>query len=449
MPSEFYSNIQKIAASTEGWKAVKNSLWLVSEKVTVLLVSLFTNVIIARYLGVSDFGSLNFAIAVYALFTPLTYLGLNSIVTRELINRPERHVRLMGSAFLLKLVGGVLLLIILVPFSGLFIIDTDAANIVKILAVSAVFESFSIIGYWLISRSMARSYTLASVGALLISSSLKIVLVYLGGSLLMLAIATASQAFVLSILLWLSYRQNNRYVVSWEPNPKLALELLSQSWPLAIAALFAIVYLKIDQVMLGQMLDTTAVGVYSAASRLSEIWYALPVAFATAVFPLMVANRREDEKKYRDILKKSYGFVFYSSFLVIGPVILLSEWVVEVLFGSEFRRAGSILTIHILACPAMFLGAIQSKALIAEGLQKYGLYRDVTGSVLNISMNLVLIPLYGGIGAAISTVVSYTFIVCVFPFLIRNTRNVGVLMLSGILYPARLIKVSVFNNDRR
>lgn len=425
----------KILNNKSAKSIILNSIWLLFEKVGVLAIALFTNILIARHLGVSDFGNLNYALAMVAIFTPLTYLGLNSIVIRELVKNPENKDLWLGSAFLLKIVGSVVVFFIFLFFSGFFIKDKNVVNLATILAASSIFESFGVISFWYLSRSKAKYFSLASMFAVLASSLVKVLFVVLDKPLIWFGFAAASQVVFLSLLLIVFYRYHQGKIFSWRARYNVSLRLLSQSWPLALSSVFALIYLKIDQVMLGQMHEASELGLYAAAARLSEIWYVLPTALATAVFPTFVKKIESNRAEYYSMLEKLYRIVFFLSLCVVIPIALISEPIIGFLYGDTFKSAGSILSIHIWACPAMFLGAIYAKALIVEGLAKYSLLRDVIGGVINVLLNLYLIPLYGGKGAAIATVLAYTIASYIVPFSFKATRRSGILMTKAVFYP--------------
>lgn len=416
-----------------------NIIWLLFEKLGVLALSLFTSILVARHLGANDFGSLSYALAIFGMFSPLTYLGLNSIVIRDLIKRPEQHDVLMGSAFALKFLGSLILVVLFAFTSSFFIEDKDVINIVIVLSVSSVFESFGVVGFWYLSQSKSKYFALSSILSVFLSSLIKILFVFLDKPLIWFGYATASQVVISSVALLVFYKYHRGGFLSWRAHYNFSINLILQSWPLALSAVFSLIYLKVDQVMLGQMISSSEVGLYSAAARLSEVWYVLPTALATAVFPTIVKKREQNKKDYLVTLEKLYRSALLMSFIIVIPVFFVAESVIYLLYGEEFEAAGSILAIHIWACPAMFMGAIYSKVLISEGLLKHSLFRDIAGAILNIILNFYLIPLYGGKGAAIATVVAYTFSSYLMSFMFSKTRHSGILMTKAILYPFYMV----------
>jgi PST family polysaccharide transporter len=155
------------------------------------------------------------------------------------------------------------------------------------------------------------------------------------------------------------------------------------------------------------MVGEHEVGIYAAATKLSEIWYFLPGIIVASVSPAIIKAHSNDSVQYISKLRQLY---FVMAWLAIGislPLSLLSGSIINILFGSEFADAGPVLAIHLWASLAVFLGVASSQFLLVEQLQKISFYRTLVGLVCNVILNLLLIPDMGAKGAAIATVVSY------------------------------------------
>jgi O-antigen/teichoic acid export membrane protein len=193
----------------------------------------------------------------------------------------------------------------------------------------------------------------------------------------------------------------------WRFETGVARELLRDSWPLLIAGLAVILYMRLDVVMLQQLAGEREVGIYAAATRISEVWYFLPVVVTSSVSPSIIKSHAIDNALYLKRLKRLY---FYMAWLAIGlslPTALASGWITRILYGVQFKQAGPVLAVHLWASIAVFMGVASSPFMVIEQLQKISLYRTLIGMVCNVALNIVLIPKIGAMGAAIATVVSY------------------------------------------
>jgi O-antigen/teichoic acid export membrane protein len=184
---------------------------------------------------------------------------------------------------------------------------------------------------------------------------------------------------------------------------------LRDSWPLIFGSIAASIYMRIDQVMIKEMLDAEAVGQYAAAVRLSEAWYFIPVVISASLFPAIINAKKVSEKLYYERLQKLYDLMVWTALAIAIPMTFMSDWIVELLYGEKYYQAGSVLMIHIWAGVFVFLGVASGKWLLNENLQKIAFYRTFYGMLINISLNYLLIPKFGIIGAAISTTISYMF----------------------------------------
>jgi O-antigen/teichoic acid export membrane protein len=181
---------------------------------------------------------------------------------------------------------------------------------------------------------------------------------------------------------------------------------MRDAWPLIFAGMVVSVYMKIDQVMLKEMLNTKAVGVYAAAVKLCEAWYFVPTAVIASLFPAVIEARKKSEPLYEERVQKLYDLMVWGSVAVALPTTLFADWIILILFGADFQEAAVVLRIYIWAGVFVSLGVASSKWLVAENLQRYSFYITALGAVLNISCNYWLIPIYGIKGAALATIVA-------------------------------------------
>jgi O-antigen/teichoic acid export membrane protein len=195
--------------------------------------------------------------------------------------------------------------------------------------------------------------------------------------------------------------------------------------------------MKVDQIMIKQMLGSIQVGEYAAAARLSEAWYFIPVVICSSLFPAIINAKKISDKLYYERLQKLYDIMVWGSIVIIIPVTLSSEWLIAITYGSEYSRSAGVLVIHIWASIFVFLGVASSSWFIVENLQKYSFYRSLMGACLNIVLNFLLIPRYGVYGAAISTLAAQFIAVYFCNALHPKLRVTFKLQTNAILLPFR------------
>jgi PST family polysaccharide transporter len=174
--------------------------------------------------------------------------------------------------------------------------------------------------------------------------------------------------------------------------------------------------------MIGQMLGDERLGVYSAAVRLTEVWYFIPVAITSSVFPAIVSAKKTGEAKYYDSLEQLYLLMVWLALGVAIPITVFAEPIVELVFGPEYRDGATVLAIQCWSGLFIFAGLVSNHWYLLENLSHYTLYRHLLGAGMNIAINLVLIPRYGIDGAAIATLITQFITSYMFDLLNRPTK---------------------------
>jgi polysaccharide transporter, PST family len=398
-------------------KILGNASWIVVEKLLRMVAGLFVGVWVARYLGPEQFGLLNYAMAFVALFVPLASLGLEEIVIREITQHPGEKHKLLGSAFSLKIAGGFLSLAIATLIIFISRSDSLSWQLVSIFAGIYIFQAFDVIIFWFHAQVQSKYVVLAGSTAFVITTILKIFLIQVKASLVAFAWISLGESIIIATVLILCYQTNDQSILNWKPEFQFAKQLIQKSCPMIFAGLANILYMKIDQVMLGQMLGDTAVGIYSVAVRISEVWYFIPLAIASSVTSNLIATRKESLDQYHRKIQTILNGVVMLAYLISIGMSFLAAPIILHLYGAAYTESIPILIVHIWASIFVFLGLIRGIWLIAEDLAVIYMKTTALGAAINIVLNLILIPRYAGLGAAIATVISYavaSYVSCLF-----------------------------------
>jgi O-antigen/teichoic acid export membrane protein len=420
-------------------KYLKNTSWLLGEKILRMTLGLFVGIWVARYLGPEQFGLFSYAQSFVALFAAIATLGLDGIVVRELIESENKRNQLLGTAFILKLTGAFFVLVLLGLSVFLQSNDYQTSMIIFVVASATIFQSFNVIDFYFQSKVLSKYVVYSNVFSLLLSSVIKVILILNEAPLIAFAYVILFDSLVLTSGFIYFYLQNKLSIFSWSFDKNWAKSLLKDSWPLILSGLVISMYMKIDQVMIKNMLGNADVGQYSAAVRLSEIWYFIPMVISSSLFPAILNARKISKELYYSRIQQLYDMMAWMAITIAIPMTFLSGWVVDLLYGAQFSEAGGVLIIHIWSAVFVFLGVASSKWFIAEGLQRYSLYRTLTGAILNIGLNLVLIPGYGIYGAAIATLASQIVASYLFNVINEKSRITFILHSNALLLPFRKI----------
>lgn len=418
-----------------------NTAWVMSEKILRMFLGIFVISWIARYLGPQQFGLLNYAQSFVFLFTAISTLGLDSIVVRELVKQEDNRNKLLGSAFFLKLIGALVLL----PVIGIAIQFTSNDSftnlLVFIIAFATIFQSFNVIDFYFQSKVISKYAAIANSVTFGISSTIKILLILVNAPLVSFALMSIFDMAILAgglALFYFSYVKKHdsdvfkKGFLGWEFDKKTAYFLLKSSWPLMLSTIVITIYMRIDQVMIKEILDYQSVGQYAAATRLSEAWYFIPIAIVNSLFPAIINAKKVSNELYIKRLQSLYTLLVWLAIAVSILISFFGDSIVMILYGNDFSQAASVLIIHIWTGIFVFLGVAFSSYLIAENWPKKAFYRTLFGAIINIFLNLILIPTYGLIGAAFATLIGQLF------------ANVVYDVLDKSLWPQLRLKLNAF-----
>jgi O-antigen/teichoic acid export membrane protein len=415
---------------------VSNTGWQFADNLLRMGIGLFVGIWIARYLGPEQFGLLSYALAFVTLFSALASLGLDDIVVRDIVRDPASRNEILGSAFFLKVIGGALSF--LASTGSIFLLrPTDSLShwMVGIVAAGAVFQAMNIIEFWFHSQVQAKYSVIAKNAAFIICAVIKIGLILVKAPLIAFAWVSLVEIVIGSTALVVAYRYRGLRLQDWRVSLEKAKILLRDSWPLVFSSIVIMVYLRIDQVMLGEMIGSEEVGIYSVAVRLAEVWFFVPTAIYWSVFPSVVEAKAQSELLFYERLQKLYNLMALSAYAVAVPVTLSAQWLVGTLFGEDYVRGGPMLAVLIWANVFISLEMARSSFLTAMNWTRIYFLTVFLGGVLNVVLNYYLIPKYGGMGAVIASLISYWFASHGSCFLFKSLFRTGSMLAKALVYP--------------
>jgi O-antigen/teichoic acid export membrane protein len=387
-------------------KYFKNSSWMMVEYGLKIISAIFVTIYVARYLGPEEFGLLSYALAIVAVFMAISRLGMESILVRDLAKYPLQVKSYMATAFGLMIVAAVVGLVILCTLMYFFESDTQTKVYVCIIAIGLLFQTLLVVDYSFQAQIQAKYSSIAKSTALGVSSLIKLYLVWAQADLLFFAIAYAIEHAVIGMFLMLMhfYRKQSSFFTGF--NVALIKPLLKSSWPMVLASLSTILYMRIDQIMIKNILNSYELGLYSAAARLYEGWIIVPYVLTMSLLPVIVSLKNASEDKYYQGLSKMFALVFWVSVLVAVIFYVFSEEIVLIIFGKDYLEMQKPLVILMWSSAFASLGFVSARYFTVEHLEKKIFIRTFVALILNIILNFILIPVYGIEGAAFSTLVS-------------------------------------------
>lgn len=383
--------------------------WQLAEKVSRIVIGLFVSVWMARTLGPEKFGVFNYAYALASIFAILGTGGLDKIGIKYLTSRLSDDTgKILGSLLTLRILYSLQVILLVYVISKFVLHDTEHTVILALLfSVSSFFMAASIANIFFQASLQGHILSGIQTAGFIAGTALRIaILYYYDASLTLLAASYIAENVIIFIVGIFLLRKPARFS-SWKIDVVTMKNLTRQGFPLIISSLAIILYVKIDQIMLARLAGNIEVGIYAAATRISEGWYFLPTTIATSLFPLVVRASENSEATLRKRIMQLTELLLLISIVVALLISVFSHQIIELLYGKAYTEASNVLILHIWSGIAVCAGLVSSQWLLIKNLQHLIVKRTLFGCGLNILLNYILIPLYGAYGAALATVVSY------------------------------------------
>lgn len=416
-----------------GKKVAKNAGWIIAGKVYHLLLSFFIGLLTARYLGPDNYGLVNYAALYTSFFTSLCTLGINSIIVKNFVDHPDEEGEALGTALLLRAVSSTLSAVMIIAFVG--IIDSGeplTITVVALCSLSLLFQIFDTINYWFQSRLNSKYSAIATAISYTVVSIYKILLLVFNRNVKWFAVATSIDYAVSAVTLLIIYKKSGGAPFSF--SIKKSKELLSKSKSFIISGLMVSIYNCTDRFMLKHMLSSSAVGYYSVASSVCNMWVFLLSAIIDSFNPTIMQAHKIDRELYHRTNKKLYAIVFYISIVVSAGITVGAKIIVGLLYGKAYLPAAEPLRIITWYTAFSYLGVARNAWMVCENKQKYLSPIYICAALMNIVLNWLLIPYWGASGAAAASLMTQISTVFFFPFFIKDLRANEIMMLEAVCF---------------
>ena len=380
------------AAYSMGWMGLVNIVRLV----TGLVVGIY----VARYLGPASYGVIGYATGLMLIGSALSRMGLEEVVTRDLVRNPAARDRTLGSAFVLRLFGGLAAYGVLLLYARYADMDDQTRLAVLIIGSGVLAQPFDMAGAWFQARQNLANPSLARLTAALTTAALRIGFVAAGKPLVWFAWPVVAEIVIGAGLIMVAYARVAGTPLHWLLDWHRLRALLAAALPLTLVFAITELSLRLPQVLLVHWATTADAGYYAAATRLSETLYLLPVIVCTALFPAVVRAHAGGPHLYAQRMEALYASLLWGGFSVALPLSVLAPWLIGVLFGPDYAPAAEVLRVHAWSLPLVGLICARGQALIAEDLPRFNLVSAAVNLACNLTLAWWLIPQFGAPGAA-------------------------------------------------
>lgn len=427
-------------ATSRFYKVGANVSWLVGIRIFRLVIGVVVLGAVGRYLGPEQFGVLNYAIALAAIFSVFATLGMDGIIIRELVARPTQTAQVMGTAFVLRL-GGAMVAMLLVFVASIATRDSGQTTYLALL-VSLCFlpGSLEVIELWFQKNIMARHTAMARIVATLLVSAGRLALVYYQAPLKYFALMQAVDALLGGLALVVAFKSRGQPITAWRFDRPVATTLLRDSWPLIASGFLVAIYTRVEQVLVKNVLGDYAVGIYYSAVRITEVWGFVPSAVLTTIYPMLVAKRRDAPETYHLRLQTVFDLLTGLGYAIAIGMTLLGPIAIPLIFGEKYREAIPILIIQAWVAPITCSALSRAQVMLLENKTIYHTPTALIGIAINIPLAIWLMSLTGSKGAAYAVLIASIFSGYLTSFLFPALRAYGAIQTKAFLLPFRLRK---------
>ncbi|WP_099824040.1 flippase [Oceaniglobus indicus] len=420
-------------------RLLKSAGWLLARQLVMMVNSLVLGVLIARHLGPGDFGVLSYAVSLVVIAMPLTTLGLRNLSLREYASRPDDTPRILGTITAMRLAGTLVAIAAIYGTVTLFPIDHDRiAVLCLILAGALLFQTIDTIKEQFIAEQNPRPFVIVNVCVLLVFSVVRIALILTDMPVDAFILAQAGETVAQGVFAGVAYSRFSGRPPRLQVDFRLMRTYARHALPLMLGSISAVIYLKIDILFLASMVGTETTGLYAVAARLSEAWYLLPASLAMAAFPRMLQVRTQSPARYEQRMQDAMDLFAAFGTAVAVSSIFWARPLIDLLFGAEYIGAVPLLQIYVWVGIVFATRELIHKSLLVEERYWGSAIINLTGAGTNVVLNLLLIPPYGAIGAAIATVLSYTLAPLLLAPLVPAIRPIAMMQLRAIFWPRRI-----------
>lgn len=441
--------IDKISAglgvsSTGLVRYFRNTVWVFIERFLTMFIGMLVGIAVARYLGPNDYGILQYGFTLLTMAANFGAMGIDDLIIRDALKSPEREGDILGTAISIR--GGACLLSF-IGCSAFAFFTTDRGTFLPVFLIIAgvLFQPLGIVALYFQMKVRSELKAKAVMIGYSFAAVIKVVLIIVEAPLIYFAIAMIIDTITAMLFFLIFYLRENNFKL-WRFDKETFLYFFKIGWPLALIMIFSTIYNKIDMLLVKNLLGNDDLGVYSAAVRLTEVWYYIPTALSMSLFPAIVnaKNNRELIGEYEARIEKILRLLSFGSICLGIFVGFTSKYIIDFLYKTDYVGASGPLAIFIWCLLFFSFNVISLKWLMVENEIMLGLYRGIAGVAVNLVLNYIFIKLYGIKGAAIGTLLSFAFFAYFIDLFSKKTRLLFMLKTRSIVFPIafvyRLIK---------
>jgi O-antigen/teichoic acid export membrane protein len=417
---------------------MSSTRWLLAQQVLRIIQGFLIGIAVARYLGPEKFGIFSLVVAFFMLSSGIARLGLDDIYAKLLVQSTTEEETLLGTAFWLKFGASICMLSSLYMLFCMQNFEYGYSYFIIIAAIAVVFQSFDVINISFQAKAMGMHVSLCKITQLIASAVIKLYLIYVGAELIWFIYIIMFDTVFLAFICMVVYLNSGSKYFLGSFQFSLAKRMVIEAFPVFLSTFAIVAYMRIDQLMIQYFVGEYQLGLYSSAVKLSEAIYFLPMIICNSFFALILSSKETNTANYHYLFQKLFCGMVLIALLVSLPLALVSTNLINYTFGENFKDAVPVLKIHLAASVFVFLGVASDKYLLAENLNYVIFRKALLGLILNVFLNIWMIPRFGITGAALATLLSQFMITFIYDMIDKNMKPQLSMKIHAVVFPWRI-----------
>lgn len=418
----------------------RNVSWIFFGNVSHAVLQFLLNILCARSFGSEDYGLINYSASLIAFFTAIGTFGFNGVITKFFACNESDSGRYLGTTILTRIVYSLFAIIILQVIISFDDVCNARLNVIVLCqSLQILFGTGDMFMYWFRYKNQAKQESILRLCAFFVSAIWRLIAIIYLRDLVWYVLGVSVEFGIFAFFLWRFYAKEYKKSALCFSFDTLK-EVLKISYPFILSAFLVTIYAQTDKIMLKDMINLEAVGIYSVSLTLAGAISIIPSALIEGFRPDIMLLKVSNEIAYRKRFQQLYGLLFWLSVAYGVFITILAKPIIQILYGSQYLEAVSSLSIIVWYSSFSFFGSANNIFMVAENKTFWVQIFTLIGAILNIVLNIILIPCWGIVGAALASLLTQIVTNYLLMFIIKPLRKCFSIINEGILLRGFLVK---------
>ena len=412
-------------------RVLKNATWIIACKVIQSILSFIIGTLTVRYLGPTNYGVITYVASVISFLLPIMQLGLKNTLVKEFIKNPNNEGEILGTALIINIISSLFSMAGAITFVSIANAgERETIIVCALYSLVLLFQATEMTMYWFQAKLLSKYPSIATIIAYVVVAIYKVYLLVTGKSVVWFAISYVLDFFLISIILLVIYKKlsNQKLSINWN----IGRQMLSRSKYYIIPSLMVVCYQHTDRIMLKLMVSDIETGLFSAAITCTGMTGFVFQAIIDSARTVILETKERTPELYERRVVQLYSIITVFALTQSIGMTIMAEPIIYLLYGKSYLDAVPMLQLAVWYDTFGYYNSVRNIWILAEEKHKHLTKINIVGALANIVLNACLIPIWGGIGAAIASIISQFFTNVVIGFIYEPIRRNNYLMLKGL-----------------